>query len=56
MVWEPFVLAIVMGLAVSAALYFIVLWPQVEPDDGSIDAIAPETAPGPDDEAVSSAS
>ena len=30
--------------------------PQVEPDDGSIDAIAPETAPGPDDEAVSSAS
>lgn len=32
-VWEPFALAIVFGLLVSAAIYFIVMWPQVEPDD-----------------------
>ena len=33
MVWEPFALAVMMGLLVSAAIYFIVMWPQVEPDD-----------------------
>ncbi|MBZ0232398.1 MAG: hypothetical protein K8M05_08600 [Deltaproteobacteria bacterium] len=33
MVWEPFALAILFGLLVSAAIYFIVMWPQVEPDD-----------------------
>lgn len=33
MVWEPFALAILMGLLVSAAIYFIVMWPQVEPRD-----------------------
>lgn len=32
-VWEPFALAIVMGLLVSAAIYFVVMWPQVEPVD-----------------------
>ncbi len=32
-VWEPFALAVVMGLLVSAAIYFIVMWPQVEPPD-----------------------
>lgn len=32
-VWEPFALAIFMGLLVSVAIYFIVMWPQVEPDD-----------------------
>lgn len=32
-VWEPFALAILFGLLVSAAIYFIVMWPQVEPDD-----------------------
>ena len=31
MVWEPFALAVVMGLLVSAAIYFIVMWPQVDP-------------------------
>ena len=40
MVWEPFALAIVMGLLVSAAIYFIVMWPQVEPEDPA-DAPAP---------------
>lgn len=33
MVWEPFAIAVVFGLVVSAGLYFIVMWPQVEPDD-----------------------
>lgn len=33
MVWEPFVLAVMMGLLVSGAIYFIVMWPQVEPED-----------------------
>lgn len=33
MVWEPFALAVIMGLLVSAAIYFIVMWPQVEPLD-----------------------
>lgn len=33
MVWEPFALAVVFGLVVSAGLYFIVMWPQIEPDD-----------------------
>jgi hypothetical protein len=37
-VWEPFALAVVMGLLVSAAIYFIVMWPQVEPDDDAGDA------------------
>jgi hypothetical protein len=36
-VWEPFALAILMGLLVSAAIYFIVMWPQVEPDDDADD-------------------
>ncbi|HUQ07224.1 MAG TPA: hypothetical protein VM261_32255 [Kofleriaceae bacterium] len=32
MVWEPFALAIFFGLLVSAAIYFIVMWPMVEPE------------------------
>ena len=36
-VWEPFALAILMGLLVSAAIYFIVMWPQVEPEDDDAD-------------------
>ena len=31
--WEPFVLALVLGLVVSAGLYFAYLWPAVEPLD-----------------------
>lgn len=31
MIWGPFVLAILLGLLVSAGLYFAYLWPQVEP-------------------------
>jgi hypothetical protein len=30
-IWGPFVLALVLGLLVSAGLYFAYLWPQVEP-------------------------
>ena len=33
MIWEPFVLAIVLGLVVSAGLYFAYLWPAIEPAD-----------------------
>lgn len=31
MIWEPFVLALFLGLIVSAGLYFAYLWPSVEP-------------------------
>ncbi len=33
MIWAPFVLALVLGLVVSAGLYFAYLWPQVEPEE-----------------------
>jgi len=33
MVWEPYALAVAFGLAVSAGIYFVVMWPRVEPDD-----------------------
>jgi hypothetical protein len=54
-IWGPFVLAVVLGLIVSAGLYFAYLWPQVEPpaDDGDADAAKPDEAevaaaePGP---------
>lgn len=32
-IWGPFMLALVLGLVVSAGLYFAYLWPQVEPLD-----------------------
>jgi len=32
-IWEPFVLALALGLIVSAGLYFAYLWPAVEPVD-----------------------
>lgn len=51
MVWEPFLLAIGFGLAVSAGIYFAILWPQVEPlDDDELAAqaaAAPESPPEP---------
>lgn len=31
MIWEPFILALVLGIIVSAGLYFAYLWPSVEP-------------------------
>jgi len=30
-IWEPFVLALFLGLIVSAGLYFAYLWPSIEP-------------------------
>jgi hypothetical protein len=32
-IWEPFVLALVLGIIMSAGLYFAYLWPSVEPLD-----------------------
>ena len=45
MVWEPFALAVVFGLLISAGIYFIVMWPQVAPDDEAVDAIEPSDDP-----------
>ncbi|HEY5946352.1 MAG TPA: hypothetical protein VIV40_12705 [Kofleriaceae bacterium] len=35
MIWGPFLLAVALGLIVSAGLYFAYLWPQVEPDEAT---------------------
>jgi len=35
-IWEPFALALVLGLIVSAGLYFAYLWPSVEPLDDDV--------------------
>jgi len=32
-IWEPFILALVFGLAISATIYFIFVWPRREPED-----------------------
>jgi hypothetical protein len=50
MIWEPFLLAVAFGVVVSAAIYFVVIWPAVEPPDDGDDAAPrdpdpPETAP-----------
>lgn len=50
MIWEPFVLALFLGLIVSAGLYFAYLWPQVEPTDE--DSRQEEEAGGTSAEAV----
>ena len=49
MTWAPFALAVVFGLIVSAGIYFTVMWPDLEPDDGD------EPAPGPADAAPDAA-
>lgn len=41
MVWEPFALAVLFGLLISAGIYFVVMWPQVAPDDDAIDDVVP---------------
>lgn len=41
-IWGPFLLALALGLVVSAGLYFAYLWPQVEPE------APPPEAPRPD--------
>ncbi len=40
MIWAPFVLALLLGVIVSAGLYVAYLWPAVEPADPDE---APET-------------
>lgn len=43
-------MALVLGLLMSAGLYFAYLWPSVEPDDDADEAEAPPaTAPEGDD-------
>lgn len=61
-IWGPFLLALALGLAVSAGLYFAYLWPQVEPDDEALDAggatastAAPATAANHDSSTAKSA-
>lgn len=56
-IWGPFLLALALGIIVSAGLYFAYLWPQVEPQDEAVDAAgagtpsaAPDTSTTPTDE------
>jgi len=46
-IWEPFLLALVLGIIVSAGLYFAYLWPSVEPDDEPASSAGPPTSPEP---------
>ncbi len=49
-IWGPFALALVLGLLVSAGLYFAYLWPQVEPldeDEEAAEQAAAEAAARP---------
>lgn len=52
MIWEPFALAIVFGLVVSAGLYFVIMWPSVEDrledDDAEPQATTAAPLPLPD--------
>jgi hypothetical protein len=41
-IWEPFLLALVLGIIVSAGLYFAYLWPSVEPVDEEPAAATPD--------------
>jgi hypothetical protein len=58
-IWEPFLLALVLGIMISAGLYFAYLWPSVEPAEPSAPAVPddkpPSTGPAeaPDDAAGS---
>jgi len=40
-IWEPFALALVLGLIISAGLYFAYMWPSVEPVDEDLPAAVP---------------
>jgi ABC-type branched-subunit amino acid transport system permease subunit len=45
-IWEPFALALVLGLIVSAGLYFAYMWPTVEPVDEDLpEAVEPPVTP-----------
>ena len=49
MIWGPFVLALGLGLIVSAGLYFAYMWPHIEPVDPDTPAEPPpaRAAPSP---------
>ncbi len=48
MIWGPFVLALALGLIVSAGLYFAYLWPTAEPpDEDALPAPAPSLSAEP---------
>jgi hypothetical protein len=51
-IWEPFILALVLGIIVSAGLYFAYLWPSVEPVEDNPAATSPASPPA---EAVATA-
>jgi hypothetical protein len=50
-IWEPFLLALVLGLVVAAGLYFAYLWPAVEPledeEPAAVATAARAAAPSP---------
>jgi hypothetical protein len=48
-IWEPFLLALVLGLIVSAGLYFAYLWPADEPDEAPAPPASDAGATGGDD-------
>jgi hypothetical protein len=58
-IWEPFLLALVLGIVVSAGLYFAYLWPSVEPAEPAEPSVPaddpPAPAPAPADDAMSAA-
>ena len=33
MIYAPYLIALVFGLLISLTIYFVFLWPDVEPDD-----------------------
>jgi len=43
-------MALVLGLLMSAGLYFAYLWPSVEPDDDDEESAPASEAPKPDDQ------
>jgi hypothetical protein len=46
-IWEPFVLALFLGLIVSAGLYFAYMWPSIEPLEEPV-AVAADSAVAPE--------
>ena len=42
MVWVVYALALGFGLVVSAGIYFVVMWPQVEPPQPDDDEAPPK--------------
>lgn len=54
MVWEPYALAVIFGLVVSIAIYFVVMWPSVEDElEDQAEGEAAQAAERDDKDAVS---